>query len=335
MKNIAYIDGHLQLGRCPFCVKVLDIVGGIWYNTYIVGRGGIAVNTYITSFRFWGGDRENAFYRGQKMTCYNNFYPFGVLQPDFTELSLAPITILYGGNGSGKSTVRNIMAEKLGIPRAVRFNKSSFSGTYVDGCSYETAEQPPTQKILTSDDVFQSLFTLRERNEVIDKTRADAFAQRREYRDSESYRRFTDVSLLGRGDELRTAYDAQRMTESRYAKSRAGLNVIGKSNGETALDFFAHEMANAGLYLLDEPENSLSAAFQLELTQFLWDAVRFFGAQLVIATHSPFLLSLSGARIYNLDTRPVSVTEDWTTLSNMRTFYAFFKEHAAAFDART
>lgn len=38
-----------------------------------------------------------------------------------------------------------------------------------------------------------------------------------------------------------------------------------------------------GLYLLDEPENSLSPEKQQELVRFLEDSARFFGCQFVIA----------------------------------------------------
>lgn len=59
--------------------------------------------------------------------------------------------------------------------------------------------------------------------------------------------------------------------------------------------------------------------------------MHFFGCQLVIATHSPFLLSLPGARVYDLDSRPAAV-RPWTELENMRAYYQFFKEHRAAFE---
>ena len=86
------------------------------------------------------------------------------------------------------------------------------------------------------------------------------------------------------------------------------------------------------LYLLDEPENSLSPARQLELAQFLSDSARFYGCQLVISTHSPFLLALEGARIYDLDQTPAQLRR-WTQLDNVRTYHDFFRAHEQEFKA--
>ncbi len=61
-----------------------------------------------------------------------------------------------------------------------------------------------------------------------------------------------------------------------------------------------------GLFLLDEPENSLSPERQLKLLKFLEDSARFFGCQLIIATHSPFILSMRGAKIYDFDEKKLT-----------------------------
>ena len=75
---------------------------------------------------------------------------------------------------------------------------------------------------------------------------------------------------------------------------------------------------------MDEPENSLSPAKQQELVKFIEDSARFFGCQFVIATHSPFVLAIRGAKIYDLDEEPVDVKR-WTELENVRAYYDFLK----------
>ncbi len=81
---------------------------------------------YIDSFRFPGVENEEQFVNYISRTCYTSFYPFGVFaENQLRELSFAEITILYGNNGSGKSTALNLMAEKLKAERDTLFNKSS------------------------------------------------------------------------------------------------------------------------------------------------------------------------------------------------------------------
>jgi predicted ATPase len=87
--------------------------------------------------------------------------------------------------------------------------------------------------------------------------------------------------------------------------------------------YFTEKIGENGLYLLDEPENSLSPKRQTELKKFLEDSARFFGCQFIISTHSPFLLAMPGVKIYDLDDPPAKVKQ-WTELENMRVYREFF-----------
>lgn len=55
-----------------------------------------------------------------------------------------------------------------------------------------------------------------------------------------------------------------------------------------------------------------------------------FGCQFILATHSPFLLALKGALIYDLDERPVDIKK-WTELEGVRTYFEFFEKHKNEF----
>ena len=127
-----------------------------------------------------------------------------------------------------------------------------------------------------------------------------------------------------------TASDARSKTQSKYVRANTPGNVREYSNGESAWSYFCEKIGENGLYLLDEPENSLSPERQRELAKFLEDSARFFGCQFVISTHSPFLLAMRGAKIYDLDEDPVGVKR-WTELENVRVYYDFFKEHREEF----
>ena len=95
--------------------------------------------------------------------------------------------------------------------------------------------------------------------------------------------------------------------------------------------YWQQEIKENGLYILDEPENSLSAENQIKLKKFIEESVRFYNCQLIISTHSPFLLSLKFAKIYDLDSIPVSIKK-WSELPNVLTYYNFFKEKEDEFN---
>ena len=261
-------------------------------------------------------------------TCYNNYYPFPVFDNwDPVTLTLAPITVLYGGNGSGKTTLLNLMGEKLGLERRSVYNRSSFFRDFVDLCQWEGQGAPPGSRVLTSDDVFDDLLDLRSLNQGVDRDRE---ALLREYKQL----RGEDFQLRSLKDyeHLKQVVCAKKKTSSgsAFVRQRLGGNVRGKSNGETAFRYFTSQIREDALYLLDEPENSLSAGRQRELAAFLEDSARFFGCQLILPTHSPFLLAMKGAKVYDLDQNPIQET-NWTDLPVIQTWHAFFREHAGEF----
>lgn len=103
------------------------------------------------------------------------------------------------------------------------------------------------------------------------------------------------------------------------------------SNGETAMKYYVDRITEDAVYLIDEPENSLSAKLQIDLLEFIAISARYSGCQFVISTHSPFLLSIPGAKIYDLDSYPVQERE-WTELENVRLYYDFFMKHQQEFE---
>ena len=87
------------------------------------------------------------------------------------------------------------------------------------------------------------------------------------------------------------------------------------------------------LYILDEPENSLSSEYQIDLSKFIESMARFYNCQFIISSHSPFFLSMKGAKIYDLDAQPTSVKK-WTEIPNMRLLRDFFADHNDEFQTR-
>lgn len=283
---------------------------------------------YLSHFSFPDIEWEYGFLMEIKRTCYDSFYPFQVVSKrGLRMLDFEPVTILYGGNGSGKSTVLNVIAEKLGLKRDTPYNRSNFFGDYTKKCGYETQEPVPeeTSRIITSDDVFDFILNLRNLNDGIDRKREELFE---EYLETK-YSRFQMKSLEDY-EKLKKSYMAKTKTQSKYVRNNLMDNVREHSNGESAFLYFSEKIQENGLYLLDEPENSLSPLRQQELLKFLEDSARFFGCQFLISTHSPFLLSMRGAKIYDMDEDVVDV-KHWTELPGVRVYYDFFKKHEREF----
>jgi len=275
---------------------------------------------YLTYFIFPGMEKEIEYIWRNQEAFYFSHYPFKVLSSrGLKRLDFENITFLYGGNGSGKSTALNIIAEKIKLNRDSIYNKSRFYPDYVNMCETDILNDiPENSRIITSDDVFDYMLDIRNLNEGIDHKRKDV---NKEYLDA----KYSDFRLNSIEDyeTLKKVNKTRSVTQTQYRKSVLMDNVFEYSNGENAFRYFTEKIGENGLFVLDEPENSLSPKRQLELTHVIEDSVRFFGCQFIISTHSPFLLAIKGAKIYNLDENPVK-TRRWTELENVRTYRDFF-----------
>ncbi len=283
-------------------------------------------SVYLKSLELASELAEIDFIKGQKRTCYNGVYPFKIFPGKLlSEILFGPVTVFYGGNGSGKSTLLNIIAEKLKLRRHSAFSGGAFFSRYVGLCTESGSEIPPGSQILTSDDVFDYMLNIRCLNDGIDVRRNELFE---DYLD----RKYASHRLRSLEDyeDWKESCDAKSKSQSQFVRERLMRNVDMYSNGESAMKYFVDHIAENALYLLDEPENSLSVSLQKELAKYISDSSRYFGCQFVIATHSPVILSLPGALIYDLDEVPV-ITKKWTELENVRQYREFFEEHRDEF----
>ena len=108
------------------------------------------------------------------------------------------------------------------------------------------------------------------------------------------------------------------------------LKSLSKGNREK-VQLIMVMSRKAKLYLLDEPENSLSPKNQIMLKYFIEDCVRNHDCQFIISTHSPFILSLRWAKIYDIDSSPV-IQKRWTELEGVRVYSDFFFDHMNEFE---
>ncbi len=282
-----------------------------------------------------------------KKTCIHNYYPAKVLAKlDIEEMELSNITIFYGNNGSGKSTLLNLLAEKINAFRQTRFFKDEEwvvgpGGGSVhklfDECvetidvtleineNGKAIELPYHRKMITSDDIFKVLDSKKEFNRsIVEKTDQVEQEGKALLNDGYSFRGMQDYDRL-------KDYNLMRSSPKRYIASKVGRKKEQFSNGETAIRYYTEMIENDGIYLLDEPENCLSPLYQLELRDLILSSRKYCNCQFIIATHSPFFLSLDEAKVYNLDKEPV-VSEAWYTLENSVVWYNFFKSYQDLFE---
>jgi predicted ATPase len=189
-------------------------------------------------------------------------FPFDVpAVADVAELDLdAPVTLLAGDNGSGKSTVIEAVAEAVGFAP--------------EGGELERAGELPAVPRAAFRGALEPLLARWSKPRHGYFLRAESFFNIAAFVDGGG--RFApDLSLYG------------------------DVPLHQQSHGESFLALATNRFAGEGLYVLDEPEAALSVSGALALLAAIVRAVGA-GAQFVVATHSPILLACPDARIYQL-----------------------------------
>lgn len=263
------------------------------------------------------------------MSCYTDTpYPFKLFpKKQFEKIEFEPVTMFCGSNGSGKSTLLNIICEKLKLERTSLFNDAPLFKTYTDMCEYSALDIPDGSKYISSDDVFDFMLDIRAINKGVDRRREELFYEYYITRKTP----LENLTSIDDYEEFKRVMNAKRGTKNSYVTERlAKKDLYTASNGESAFSYFTKEIKEDALYLLDEPENSLSPERRLELAKFIEDSARFYNCQFVICTHCPFLMSVKGARIYDMDSYPVK-TKRWSEFENVKIYRDFFKSHEGEF----
>lgn len=244
-------------------------------------------------------------------------YPFEIFPAiNLEKLEFDNVTILYGDNGCGKTTVLNIIAKKLGINHESLTNTSSYFNKYVEHCDYTLLNNIPFgSKFVASDDVFNHIFETREFNNYLSETNENI---------AKKYDEETSKMELFK-DRRRAEKNRNRELKKRFIKEQNEF-----SNGESAMNYFLDRIKEESLYLLDEPENSLSIENQIELSKYISDAARYFNSQFIIATHSPFFASIPGATVYSFEEYSVEKRK-WSELDGMQAMFDFFESHREEF----
>ena len=253
-----------------------------------------------------------------------NIYPFNVLQNKEPDVFIFDnITVLYGNNGSGKSTILNIIAHKLDMKGKER-NNPEVIGTvpyfedFAQKCTYELSENengkkisriPENSRYIKSEEILYEIRKIQQ-SAVLQESIESNLTRERGTKKAKQF--------------LQTGEGKAQFERFEFAQDKY-------SNGETTMQILEDNIETDRLYLLDEPEVSLSPQNQVKLAEELNKMSRYLGVQFIIATHSPFMLGILNAKIYNLDTKDYKV-QKWSKLENVRYFYDFFKNRSSEFE---
>lgn len=98
---------------------------------------------------------------------------------------------------------------------------------------------------------------------------------------------------------------ARYLDEAARDANAPAPDFLSWSHGEGFVRFFEERMSRQGIYFLDEPESALSPKRQLELLRLLHNIQGSANAQIIMATHSPILMAVPGARLLEITSRGV------------------------------
>ncbi len=191
------------------------------------------------------------------------------------------VTVFVGENGSGKSTLLEALA--------IASERHAIGGAPLDRDTSLDAVRPLADalRLAWSRKTSRGFFLRAE----------DFFSFSRRNREIASEMQ----ALADRFDDpLDPRVKGYMLGQKRAIVDRYGGDLNDLSHGESFLRLLQSRVVPGGLYLIDEPEAALSPRGQLALLSFL-KARCAERCQFVIATHSPFVLSVPGATILGFD----------------------------------
>ena len=92
-------------------------------------------------------------------------------------------------------------------------------------------------------------------------------------------------------------------------RKKYGENMQAFSHGEAYLKILQTRIGDKGIFLLDEPEAALSPLKQLSLIFLILEIIKSNNAQFIIATHSPVLMGIPGASLYEIQEDSMKIVD--------------------------
>ncbi len=196
------------------------------------------------------------------------------------------VTIFVGDNGSGKSTLLESLASKLHL-------SGIGGGIDMEDGDYQAAREIiPTLHIEWNREARSGGFFFR----------AEDFSNFLRGLDRERVKINRDLhELRGEVDDSIIKQMEEGMNwKLRAMKKDYGDNMQAYSHGEAFLKILDTRMKGKGIFMLDEPEAALSPIRQLSLIAMIMQLAAKGNAQFIMATHSPILMGIPNATIYQI-----------------------------------
>jgi len=216
-------------------------------------------------------------------------FPFDIPAVRFArEIRLHPgVTIFVGDNGSGKSTLLETMANYLSLPligghigegaSTAKFEAAKLLKPYVE---VEWKRQTGKGFFFRAEDFSDFINAIEKEKQKIQQGLQ---------------------GLRGKVKDSIIEEMSESMNYTLHAIRRDyGDDMEAYSHGEAYLKIIQTRIRDKGIYLLDEPEAALSPLKQLSLIAFILDVVKEGNAQFIIATHSPILMGIPDALLYEI-----------------------------------
>jgi predicted ATPase len=105
-------------------------------------------------------------------------------------------------------------------------------------------------------------------------------------------------------------------------KAWGNERLQARSHGESFLTVLRHRFEDVGVYFLDEPESALSFQSCLGLVSLL-ATMRREGSQIIVATHSPLLVSLPGATLLEIGDEGIRLARSYDDLALVKSYRHF------------
>lgn len=197
----------------------------------------------------------------------------------------SPITFIIGDNGTGKSTLLELLAYRLQLP-------------HMDGSGYDKKGFEAARTL-----VGHLELSWRLERSIGFFFRAEDFGNlinSIDRQDGKLHHFMSDLEGEVPDSILQQMKDSANHQIYHMRKSY-GQDLQSFSHGEAYLKIMQEKITDRGIFLLDEPEAALSPLKQLSLLYFIQEHLRQFTSQFIIATHSPMLMAYPGATLYEVN----------------------------------